>query len=240
MLAGATVTETTGIPVPLNPTVVALPVEELLVITRLPLTSPAPPGVKLTFSTVDWPGSNVTGKVAPETEKPTPLAVVAVTVTGRSPLEVRVRGRVEFTPTATFPKDRLSGLTLSVGTAEASCSVKLFEAPPAGGRQRYTLCCGHWRKSSGETRGVGPLRHPDRGRDNDSRRAAGKTYTLGYSGHSGAQSHATCNLACSLDGGSGATNPRNRRRGLIRASCGIREKTQKQHHSEAVQPTQMN
>jgi len=130
MLAGATVTETTGIPVPLNPTVVALPVEELLVITRLPLMSPAPPGVKLTFNTIDWPGSNVTGRVAPVTERPAPLAVAAEIVTGRSPLEVKVRGRVESPPMATFPKDRLSGLTLSVGTVEASCSVKLFEAPP--------------------------------------------------------------------------------------------------------------
>jgi hypothetical protein len=114
---------------PLNPTVVVFPVEELLVMTRDPVTGPGAPVEKLTFSTVDCPGSSVTGNVAPETEKPVPVTVVAVTVTGRLPLEVSVRGNDELLVSSTSPNDKSCALTVSVETAAVNCSAKLFDEP---------------------------------------------------------------------------------------------------------------
>lgn len=70
------------------------------------------------------------GNVAPESEKPAPVSVAALTVTAAVPVEERVRDceDVEFTETA--PKLRLEELMLSVGTEAPSCKAKDWDALP--------------------------------------------------------------------------------------------------------------
>jgi hypothetical protein len=70
-------------------------------------------------------GFNVSGKVTPETVKPTPATVIALTVTGALPVEEMVRACAVAVLTFTVPKFRLDGLTLRVGTAEPSCSANV-------------------------------------------------------------------------------------------------------------------
>jgi hypothetical protein len=55
----------------------------------------------------------VIGNVTPETVKPVPLTVAALTVTAEVPLEDRVRVCVVAVFTLTLPNDRLDELTLS-------------------------------------------------------------------------------------------------------------------------------
>jgi len=73
----------------------------------------------------------VSGKVAPETEKPVPVTVAALTVTAAVPDEVRVTVCVVGVLTLTLPKLRLDALRLSVGMAAFSCSEKVWAALPA-------------------------------------------------------------------------------------------------------------
>jgi hypothetical protein len=61
---------------------------------------------------------SISGKVAPETLKPVPVTLAEFTFTGAVPLEVSVTGKIEVDPTATLPKLRLPGLTVSVGVGE--------------------------------------------------------------------------------------------------------------------------
>jgi hypothetical protein len=79
---------------------------------------------------VVWFGLSVTGKVAPENEKPAPVSVAALTVTGTLPLEVSVTGRVEAVLVATLPNDRLFVLTVNAGAAALSWMETLCETPP--------------------------------------------------------------------------------------------------------------
>jgi hypothetical protein len=78
-----------------------------------------------------WLGFKVTGKLPPETEKPAPLIVAALTVTAAVPLEVSVTDfeTVEFT--ATLPKDMLVVLTLNMGVAAFSCRLNFCDTPPS-------------------------------------------------------------------------------------------------------------
>jgi len=64
----------------------------LLVTVREPLTRPskAAVGLNSTLRVAVWVGFSVRGKVAPETEKPVPLTLAAVTVTGAVPVEDRI------------------------------------------------------------------------------------------------------------------------------------------------------
>jgi hypothetical protein len=76
-------------------------------------------------------GFRVRGKVAPETVKPVPATVAALTVTAAVPVEDRVNVCVVAVFTLTLPKDKLDELTLSVGTAPPSDRAKVFETLPA-------------------------------------------------------------------------------------------------------------
>lgn len=57
----------------------------------------------------------MTGKAAPETEKPVPEIAAELTVTDPVPVDVSTTVFVDEDPTATLPKLRLVGLTVSVG-----------------------------------------------------------------------------------------------------------------------------
>lgn len=73
----------------------------------------------------------MTGKVAPETLKPVPLAVAELTVKATVPLEVNVTAWVEAVFRFTFPKERLLVLNAIEGTAAFSCMAKFADALPA-------------------------------------------------------------------------------------------------------------
>ena len=76
--------------VPLKATVVALPVEELLLIVNAPFAAPVAMGLNWTCSVSDWFGFNVAGKLPPTKAKPVPLIVAELIVTGAVPVELRV------------------------------------------------------------------------------------------------------------------------------------------------------
>jgi hypothetical protein len=87
-------TESVGVvsvvPVPLRPIAAAELTDELLLMASLPVTTPAVVGLNCTVSVTVCFGFKVTGKLAPETAKPAPLMVAAVTCTGAVPVEARV------------------------------------------------------------------------------------------------------------------------------------------------------
>ena len=68
----------------------------------------------------------VRGKVAPETEKPVPAAVAALTVTAEEPVEDKVNVWLAGVLTFTLPNDRLDELTPSVMTAASSCKAVVW------------------------------------------------------------------------------------------------------------------
>lgn len=97
-------------------------VDELLVTVSVPLTGPATVGLNSTLRIAVWVGFRVTGNVTPETEKPVPLTLAALTVTGAVPVEDRVTVCVAGEFCITLPKAMLVALMLSVGTPVPSCS----------------------------------------------------------------------------------------------------------------------
>ena len=66
----------------------------------------------------------VSGKVAPETEKPAPLIVAELIVTAVLPVDERVIVCEVGVLTATLPKLMLELLMLSVDTVAFNCSAK--------------------------------------------------------------------------------------------------------------------
>jgi hypothetical protein len=123
------------VPVPLKPTETVAFVDELLLIVSVPVTALAAVGANLTCNVMACFGLSVTGKVAPDTVKPVPLIVAELTVTALVPLEVNVTPSVALEPTATSPKLKLVGLTVSVDapvpvplrlTATAAFAVELL------------------------------------------------------------------------------------------------------------------
>jgi len=104
------------VPVPLRLIVAVGLVDEVLVMLNCPVTEPAVVGLNCTVSTRDWPALRVAGNVAPETEKPVPVTVAALIVTGAVPVELRVTEFVADVFSETFPNDSEPVLTLRVGT----------------------------------------------------------------------------------------------------------------------------
>jgi hypothetical protein len=109
----------TGTPVPLRPTTVELPLEELLAIANCPACPPAAGGVNFTVSVSVWPGVKVAGRPAP-IEKPVPVSVAPLTVTGMVPDEERTTVLLAAEPTETLPKVTLDALTPRIAVAAFS------------------------------------------------------------------------------------------------------------------------
>jgi hypothetical protein len=83
---------------------------------------------------------SVTGKVAPDTEKPAPVASAELTVTADVPVEVKVTVCVAGEFNTTLPKGMLFALMVNVGVDVAfNCRLKLFERPLADA-VRVTAC----------------------------------------------------------------------------------------------------
>ena len=57
--------------------------------------------------------------MVPDTEKPVPLAVAELMVTGAVPVEVKVRGCVDAVFTVTSPNVRLAALSVNCGLVAA-------------------------------------------------------------------------------------------------------------------------
>jgi hypothetical protein len=72
----------------------------------------------------------VAGKLAPDSEKPVPVSVAELMVTGAVPVELRDRDCVAAVFTCTSPKATLTALILSAGTAALNCRAKVLETLP--------------------------------------------------------------------------------------------------------------
>lgn len=109
-----------GTPVPLRPTTIELPFEELLAIDSCPACTPATVGSNSTLSVNVWPGDSVAGRPSPGIEKPVPVRDAALTVTGVVPVEERIRGCVLADPTETLPKVTLEALISRIAVAASN------------------------------------------------------------------------------------------------------------------------
>lgn len=69
----------------------------------------------------------VNGNVAAVIEKPAPVTVAALTVTGAEPVEVMVTDCVADELTATLPKEMLLAFTPSVAVEVFNCKGKIFD-----------------------------------------------------------------------------------------------------------------
>jgi hypothetical protein len=102
-----------AVPVPLRLTTAVPFVDELLLIVNFPVPAPAAVGLYCTLNVAVCFEFKVNGRVAPLTVKPVPLIEAADTFTGPVPVDVSVTVCVAVEPTATFPKLRAPGLTVS-------------------------------------------------------------------------------------------------------------------------------
>jgi hypothetical protein len=116
-----------GTPVPLREMAAVPLVEELLAMVSVPLAAPAAVGSNWTVSVAVWLGFSVSGKVAPETEKPVPVSVAELTVTAAVPVEDSVTDCEVVVFTARLPKLTLEVLTVRVGMAAFNWRAKLCE-----------------------------------------------------------------------------------------------------------------
>ena len=91
-------------PVPLRPTVVVLPLVELLEIVTAPVKEFAEVGVKDTCSVSDCPGESVAGNEPAIRLKPVPEIEAELTVTGAVPEEVSASYSTDEVFTETLPK----------------------------------------------------------------------------------------------------------------------------------------
>jgi hypothetical protein len=110
----------TGTPVPLSPTTVEPPLEELLTRKSCPAAAPEAVGSNSTLNAIVWPGARVTGRLAPEIEKPVPESAAALTVTGTVPVEERTTGCETGESTGTLPKATLEVLMPRICRAASS------------------------------------------------------------------------------------------------------------------------
>jgi hypothetical protein len=121
----------TGTPVPLKPTGVVVPFEELLVSANNPEAAPAAVGSNCTLRVAVCPEAIVSGTVAPEMENPAPVTFAALIVNGAVPVDDKVNVCAVEAFTASVPNDRLALLTPKVGTEEPSSIAKGSETLPA-------------------------------------------------------------------------------------------------------------
>jgi hypothetical protein len=110
----------TGTPVPLSPTTIELPLEELLVRESCPAAAPEAVGSNFTLIAIVWPGARVIGRVAPEIEKPVPDSDAALTVTATVPVEERTTDCAAGEFTGTLPKATLVVLMPRIPKAASS------------------------------------------------------------------------------------------------------------------------
>ncbi len=91
------------VPVPVSATVAVAPVDELLLIVRVPVRAVAVTGAKVTGMASVWPGVKVLGKPVVVAENAVPLTAMELMVTAEVPDEVRVTERAFVVPSVTLP-----------------------------------------------------------------------------------------------------------------------------------------
>jgi hypothetical protein len=101
-------------PVPLSGTV-AGEFGALLTIDKLPVAAPAEAGRNCTLKLLDCPAAREIGRLSELVLKPLPATLTWVTLSVPVPLLVTWMGCVLETPTVTFPKLALAGVTVSAG-----------------------------------------------------------------------------------------------------------------------------
>jgi hypothetical protein len=109
-------------PVPLRLITCVPLVVALLTTVMEPVASPVVVGSNLTCSVSVCPAFRVTGKVAPDIEKPVPVSVPALMVSGEVPDDVNVTDSVVGVLTVTSPKLSAFVLTLRAGEFASSWS----------------------------------------------------------------------------------------------------------------------
>jgi len=117
----------TGTPVPVRLIRVEVPLDELLVRVKEPVSAPAAVGSNCTVSVAVEFGFRVSGKVAPETVKPDPATAASLMITATVPVDDKVSVCVVAVFTLMLPKLMLAALTLSVGTPDPSCRANIFD-----------------------------------------------------------------------------------------------------------------
>jgi hypothetical protein len=117
------------VPVPVRLTVIVFPAEELLAMLNRPAPGPALVGSNCTVSVTDWPGFNLAGNVAPETEKPVPTRETVLISSGHVPEDVNVTDCVAAVFTGILPKAMLVALTLIVDATAVRPMAKVADAP---------------------------------------------------------------------------------------------------------------
>lgn len=128
-----------GVPVPLRLTSVEVPLEELLVIVSDPVAAPARAGSNCTVSVAVCVPVKVIGNVTPETLKPVPATVAALTVTAEVPPDDRTRVCVAGVFTFTVPNVKLSELTFKAIDDAPSCTPNVSVTPFAAA-DKVTAC----------------------------------------------------------------------------------------------------
>ena len=119
-----------GTPVPLRPTTIDVPFDELLVSDSCPISAPAAPGANCRLNVVVCPGASVTGRPWLVMAKPAPVRDAALTVTGIVPVDERTNGCVTAELTGTVPKARLLALIPRMGIAAPSSTANVCATPP--------------------------------------------------------------------------------------------------------------
>lgn len=99
----------------------------MLAMVSCPLAPPAAVGSNCTFSVVDWPGLSDTGRPAPTTENPLPVALAPLMERAAVPVDFKVMDWEAGEFNATLPNVRLLVLQLMVGTAGVRLRLKVFE-----------------------------------------------------------------------------------------------------------------
>jgi hypothetical protein len=97
-------------------------VEELLLTESRPVAVPTAVGANSMFIVATCPGFNVVGKLATEREKPLPVRLAELIITGAVPVDARATDCVAAVFTSTSPNGMLVALMLSLGTAAFNCS----------------------------------------------------------------------------------------------------------------------
>ena len=118
------------VPVPVRLTVIVGFEDELLVIVSWPVAAPAVVGSNCRSRFTDCPALRVNGNFSPDTEKPVPVMVTALTVTLTEPEAVNFSDCDVGLFRAVLPKAMLVAFTDSVAAPPVSLSETVFDALP--------------------------------------------------------------------------------------------------------------